>query len=373
MVHNHKKYEEALIMNRKITKKLLAVLLASIFCLAALPFTAFAGTGAWVSGKVYVYMGPSDNGTYPTIGWVQNEQVNGVFALQGTDWSYISYNVDGTTREKGGFIRTANLSQKPAQTLSFGNKTMRSKVAQNVVSWIGNNSFPVGSIGSQETVTALAGVNNGQNWYIIQYNVDGTNQKKIGFVPMNTLEDISQNTQQGPSSSPVAFSQMDSRWATVPYGYSDTAKRNPTNIGAGGCGLLALTNAVYAVTNHSVFLQPADLASLSVSVGARVNGVGTNEDGLARAAAQHYGSFHYNGIASRSGAISWMRNGGVCIVGISSSSDSGHLMAAVAVSSDGSQVLVLDSYPSSSRGTTANGTAWIDVSRLSSTYYLIGR
>ena len=83
-----------------------------------------------------------------------------------------------------------------------------------------------------------------------------------------------------------------------------------------------------------------------------------------------YRCFTYSGSTmSNATAINWINGGGVIVAGMNSSS-SGHLIAAVAVSSDGKSFLCLDSYPSSSRNDYPSGISYIPLSLLG-TYYLI--
>ena len=72
----------------------------------------------------------------------------------------------------------------------------------------------------------------------------------------------------------TVYSQLDSRWSNHSYGYSDTSAQTPTTIGKGGCGILALVNAVYYMNSN--FISPKTLADYSVKNGYRVNGVGTS-------------------------------------------------------------------------------------------------
>ena len=84
-----------------------------------------------------------------------------------------------------------------------------------------------------------------------------------------------------PNKTITVFRQQDSRWKYVKYGYSDTAGRTQAYLGYGasgnvgsGCGVLALTNAVYYL--NGTFIEPSVIATYSLRNGYRVNGVGTS-------------------------------------------------------------------------------------------------
>lgn len=63
-------------------------------------------SSSWVSGRVYVYAGPSTR--YFTVGYVQDENIIRYNTLyedaDGRDFQYIEYYVSGTSMKKSGFI-----------------------------------------------------------------------------------------------------------------------------------------------------------------------------------------------------------------------------------------------------------------------------
>lgn len=61
---------------------------------------------SWISGKHYVYAGPSTQ--YPTVGYVENENIieydRGYSDADGRSFRYIEYYVNGTSMKKSGFL-----------------------------------------------------------------------------------------------------------------------------------------------------------------------------------------------------------------------------------------------------------------------------
>ena len=168
----------------------------------------------------------------------------------------------------------------------------------------------------------------------------------------------------------TSYSQMDSRWRDVPYGYSDTSCRTRAYLGKGasgnvgsGCGVLALTNAVYYLNGS--FIQPSLIASYSLNYGYRVNGVGTSY-GLYKSFANNrgagYGFAWVGEISSWSTLQSYLSSGKVAICG-----KSGHIMALVNYDPSTGRYLLLDSCPSRNRGTYGTGYVWATKSYLQNT------
>lgn len=155
-------------------------------------------------------------------------------------------------------------------------------------------------------------------------------------------------------STPTVFSQTDSRWANVSYGYSNTAGTQRATLSSSGCGILSYVNAVYYLNGK--FIDPATLASWSVNNGYRVNGVGTS-GGLYRAFANTQGANYGFKYTTTSTSYSILRtrlqNGEVAIGGAP-----GHLMAIVNYNPSNGKFLILDSYKSSNRGTYSTGYTW---------------
>ncbi len=158
------------------------------------------------------------------------------------------------------------------------------------------------------------------------------------------------------SGTPTSFSQYDSRWASHPYGYSDTAGTKPATISSSGCGLLSLVNAVYYMNGN--FIEPTYLADYSVRNGLRVNGVGTAHD-LYRCFARDYGTTYEFRYVDTISSSNWERlrtnlqMGRAAITTVYN-----HLLTIVDYDPATEKYLVLDSAPASYRG-TSKGYAWL--------------
>ena len=171
-----------------------------------------------------------------------------------------------------------------------------------------------------------------------------------------------------PTSQTTVYLQTDSRWKDVPYGYRDAGRNEQAYIGkragysgdpGSGCGLLAITNAVYYLTGK--FIDPAALAQLSVNNGYRVNGVGTDWNFPEFAARQYGASCGFKFVkrtASDSELIAHLRSGGVAVAVVPN-----HLVAMVAYDAGADKVLVLDSAPGYS-GRPSTPATWISSSQL---------
>jgi len=153
----------------------------------------------------------------------------------------------------------------------------------------------------------------------------------------------------------TVYQQTDPRWKDVPYGYSDPGVQSWIGKGSGGlgsgCGLVSITNAVYYLTGN--FINPADLASLSLENGCRVTGVGTSHS-FPKVAADYYGptyNFKYDGTSIYDDdLISHLKKGGVALATVPN-----HFIAIVDYDTSSGKFLVFDSAATSSRGTTTNG------------------
>ena len=174
---------------------------------------------------------------------------------------------------------------------------------------------------------------------------------------------------------PIAFSQTDSRWKDTKYGYANSARTIQAYIGkansaggnssGAGCGLLALTNAVYYMNGK--FLNPSTLASFSVNNGLRINGVGTSHAFPEKAASKYgedYGFKYVNSTSSTTTLTSHLKKGGVAWVGCSYNGYD-HIIAIVNYNSATEKYLVLDSYPSTFKIVGSSGVGWITKTTLS--------
>ena len=154
---------------------------------------------------------------------------------------------------------------------------------------------------------------------------------------------------------PTVFLQEDSRWAASPYGYRDGTA---APIADSGCGLLALTNAVYYLNGSSI--EPAFAAEYAA-------GAGFHEDGGTRW--EFYRSF----------AETWGKSYGIQYVGEANNYTDlkdmvlsgcaaiccvpGHFMALVDYDETLGRYLLLDSSPDEVRA-TEKGYVWISEKEL---------
>lgn len=159
------------------------------------------------------------------------------------------------------------------------------------------------------------------------------------------------------------FLQTRGDWADYAYGHKDTLHARKTDLATSGCGILTYVNAIYSLTGH--FVDPTFIADYSLDGGHRICGVGTSSS-LYKAFAEDYGEtydFEYGGFYSANYSIGsskyakrleTMKNilldGGVLVVGVK-----GHLLCVASYDEETDRYYVLDSYPTSSRGTSENG------------------
>ena len=168
------------------------------------------------------------------------------------------------------------------------------------------------------------------------------------------------------ASSITVFAQTDGRWGSHQYGYSNTAGTEPATISSGGCGILAMVNAVYYLNGS--FIEPITLADYSVQYGYRINGVGTSL-GLYKSFANNRGNTYnieYVGSTTSYSTLASHLQAGCVAIG----SAPGHLMAVVDYNSNTGEFLILDSYRSSNRLTYPDWYTWQTSSTCQNTYKL---
>lgn len=155
---------------------------------------------------------------------------------------------------------------------------------------------------------------------------------------------------------PTVFRQTDSRWALTLYPYS--VGDEACTIAVGGCGLLALTNAVYYL--NGIFVEPAFAAEFSARADCHLDG-GTSWD-FYRAFAESYGAacgIQYAGeVNSYSELKNMLLRGCTAICSVP-----GHIMAIVDYDESMGRFLLLDSSPDELRATEA-GYVWISEQEL---------
>lgn len=166
------------------------------------------------------------------------------------------------------------------------------------------------------------------------------------------------------------FMQFDPAWARKDYGnVSDYSGK----MAAAGCGVVAITNAVYALNGQ--FVDPMLFADYAVEKHYRIIGSGT-QDGIFKEAAKKFGNaygFTYIKTSySTSEVREYLKKGCVAISHVP-----GHYVTVADFNPKTKKYLVLDSHPIKSRSTSSFGN-WFSRERLerggltSSAYYIYG-
>lgn len=164
------------------------------------------------------------------------------------------------------------------------------------------------------------------------------------------------------------FLQYDPDWAANDYGNVDNYSGK---MAAAGCGVVAITNAVYALNGQ--FIDPMLLADYAVEKEYRILGSGT-DDGIFPAAASRYGEaygFYYVGKTNNTYKMrDYLKEGCVAISHVP-----GHYVTVADYNEKKEKYLVLDSHPIAARPTGPFGN-WFSAERLekggltSSDYYI---
>lgn len=166
------------------------------------------------------------------------------------------------------------------------------------------------------------------------------------------------------------FMQFDPAWARKDYGnVSDYSGK----MAAAGCGVVAITNAVYALNGQ--FVDPMIFADYAVQKHYRIIGSGT-QDGIFKAAAKKFGNAYGFSFIKTSYSTSevrdYLKKGCVAISHVP-----GHYVTIADFDQKTKKYLVLDSHPIKSRPTSSFGN-WFKRERLerggltSSAYYIYG-
>lgn len=166
------------------------------------------------------------------------------------------------------------------------------------------------------------------------------------------------------------FMQFDPAWARKDYGnVSDYSGK----MAAAGCGVVAITNAVYALNGQ--FVDPMLFADYAVEKHYRIIGSGT-QDGIFKAAAKEFGDAYGFSFIKRSYSTSevreYLKKGCVAISHVP-----GHYVTIADFNPKTKKYLVLDSHPIKSRPTSSFGN-WFLRERIerggltSSGYYIYG-
>lgn len=154
------------------------------------------------------------------------------------------------------------------------------------------------------------------------------------------------------------FLQYDPAWARKDYGnVSDYSGK----MAAAGCGVVAITNAVYALNGQ--FIDPMLLADYAVEKQYRIIGSGT-DDGIFKAAAKKYGDaygFYFIGTTHNTLKMrDYLKKGCVAISHVP-----GHYVTVADYNPKTEKYLVLDSHPLAKRLTSPFGN-WFQWHRLES-------
>lgn len=205
----------------------------------------------------------------------------------------------------------------------------------------GNSTM--GTVFASDTLTILG---NADGRTQVFYKLSDGSGFKCGWIPGEySISDNNNNTKQI-----TVFRQTDSRWKDKAYGKGPDGKT--ATLGTAGCGILSYVNAVYYMTGNMI--EPSFLADWSVQNGYRINGVGTAY-GLYKAFADNcgakYGFRYIRSAANMKDIQGDLQNGKTAILGVK-----GHLIACVKY--ENGKYLILDSYPSSGRG-TQSGYRWL--------------
>ena len=166
------------------------------------------------------------------------------------------------------------------------------------------------------------------------------------------------------------FMQFDPAWARKDYGnVSDYSGK----MAAAGCGVVAITNAVYALNGQ--FVDPMLFADFAVKKHYRIIGSGT-QDGVFKGAAKEFGEAYGFSYVKTSYSLSevrdYLQKGYVAISHVP-----GHYVTIADFNPKTKKYLVLDSHPIKSRPTSSFGN-WFKRERVqrggltSSAYYIYG-
>lgn len=153
----------------------------------------------------------------------------------------------------------------------------------------------------------------------------------------------------------VVFSQYDPKWGGSTY-YDGPTRRT---ISTSGCGVVSLTNAVYALNGE--FINPALIARFSVNRGHYFYNQGT-ADTLYKDFAGKYGKKYHFRHSGKTFSLStvrrYLKNGSVAIALVP-----GHYIAIVGYRGSDGRFLILDSAVTGKRPTNIDGD-WVSASDL---------
>lgn len=251
-----------------------------------------------------------------------------------------TYNVTGSSKTKTGYIpRSAVMLSTSGTAFTASGKitTYRRNSTSNSYGYIAK--------GDKCVILGTKG-----NYTQVKYPVSGG--YKVAFVLTSAL---------GTQKSITVYRQAGQSWSSHYYGYASAADKKAgrhATIGSGGCGVLAIVNAVYYMNGK--FINPVTLADYSVDSGNRPYG-GTSDNltrSFCNAKGSSYGIKFIKDAKTVADVRSNLQSGQVAVVHVK-----GHFVAVVDYNASTGQYLVLDSAPSSNRGTSGSGYRWMTASQ----------
>ncbi len=334
----------------------------------------------YATSKITTYRRNNTNNTYGSI--YKNDEVL-VFGTRG-NFTQIRYPVSGGY--KFAWIKNSDANNYLKKTKAVNPTSVSLKVKLTNGSMYSNNGgfYLDGSSSSAQMKAVVSPSNADQS---VTWSSGNTGIVKIsssGYATpvSNGTTTITARTVNGKTatcnvtvrqvSSPIpvtreitVYKQTDKRWKAYPYGYSSKENRkkgihaylgqdNKNGNGyGGGCGVLAVVNAVYYL--KGTFIQPKWLADFSVSTGARYDGgtYGWLAERLCAKNGSDFGIKFVTDVANVKDAKAYLKKGNVAIVHVQ-----GHFMALVNYNSKTDKYLVIDSCPSGNRG-TSYGYRWL--------------
>lgn len=273
----------------------------------------------------------------------------------------------------------------PSKAITCGVKTGKFTVAANrkgakqkfTLKHVGGSSYRISPAGSEKSLADEGGLSlsedQGQTWKITRsggyFYIRSKNSSrglryasgKVSAAAFRKVRAqqwrITKVAETPTVENSVVFSQYDPKWGGATY-YDGPTRRT---ISTSGCGVMALTNAVYALNGE--FISPTKIAAFSASRGHYFYNQGT-ADTLYKDFAQKYGkTYHFKHVGktySLSTVRNYLKKGSVAIALVP-----GHYIAIVGYRSSDDSFLVLDSAVYGKRPTTIYGD-WVSASTLGS-------
>lgn len=209
-------------------------------------------------------------------------------------------------------------------------------------------------------------------WVSLLYTAKaGSRSMKWACIPKSEYDSLT----KAPQTIKV-FQQSGESYSGTRYGYSDRECTKRATIGSGGCGLLAMTNLVFDISNQRIYIPPKVLCDFSLKNNHRANGEGTKftlySDFCNKKGSTY--SIEYKGTTGWKGLKSAIQAGNGVICSVYKNGE-GHIMAITRYESG--KYLLLDSAAASKRGTQSTGYKWATETELKnmgmrSTFYIIG-